>query len=226
MAVAKVQRTQVQGSSLVENTTTPAFSGSTTTGNGMDVKIACYDPTGSPSHAVTDNKSNIYTPKESQSMGSNLYSLTFTCNSITGGASHTVTFSSSGGTAIATVVATEISGTGGVIVDDTSKNFGSGTAASDSVTITGAGLVLGMVTHSGSGTITPTTGTEDYENETASSTMPVNLVLDSYAAGARTVAWTVPASTWGVTTSSWLENGGGAGSSVPVIMNLRRQQRA
>lgn len=220
MAVTKVQRTEVQGNGLLVSTTTPAFGSSTTTGNSIVVFTAVYDPQFAPTHTVTDSKSNTYTRVASRiEFGSSLYISQYVCHNATGGASHTVTFTTNGGSgSIASIIAYEVSGSGTLSTDASATNNSSGTSASVTVTSTAAGLLLAMVSHNASGTITPTTGTEDTEDESASSEVPYNVVRIAVASsGANTPAWTVPSSVWGAVGLAIKESGGGGDTTPPTI---------
>lgn len=227
---AFVQGTGVQSAGSV-NSVNKAYASNVTAGNLLVAACVSSQQT-MPAGSVTDSQGNSWALDKSQERGASEWVNIF--SAVAGSsAANTVTlnctgsdfqslaiaeFSPAGGSTWSTTAATRLGPT------NSSTGTSQGTLSTGSMTAGADGVVVGGVSHGGSTiTITPSSGSQVYENESAAN-MPISMLyLLATSGNAYNPSWTVASSTGGWTASgaSYKETagGGGGGTAVPVFLH-------
>lgn len=194
-------------------TSTTTFAVAVTNGNSVLVALT-VDGSSIP---TPSDGTNTYTQIVSDYTGTS--SAIYRATNVTGAPS-SVSVTSGSCTAI---VAYEVAG---LATGDDGTNSGTGTGTSvttNSVTTTGGGILISVMGHATSGTITPTGSgwTQGYEYEPYN-TMNINSERQlSASAGTFTDTWTVANSAgWSAVIAAFKDVSGGGGSAVPSMMML------
>ena len=210
-AVAFVQCAVGTDTGSGPSTTTANFGSSVTGGNFLVVFVSSWD-TDVATFTLSDTGSNTYTTSASYRQVNSLNQFVvqiFYKENATGGSSFNVT-ATADDDAYVNVVACEFSGVAtSSSTDGTSTNTSTGTSATGgNIATTTAGVIVGVVSHNQSGTITPDGAwTEAHDGQAAA--VPFSVIYRLEASGTYNATWTVPSAEWFVASAAFKEGAGG-----------------
>lgn len=206
------------GSGVASGTATTSSIGTTTTGNLMVVCCASNSATSNDFSSVTDNKSNTYTRAKSQPGNATDVEIWYAAN-ITGGASHTVTATTTNGFRNVALVAQEYSGAATTTpLDQTAGATGTSATPSSGATATTTQadeMVFGALVVEASDAISLGSGFSNLGTNTGiASLRPAAESMIISSTGAQTATFGIAASQpWNCAVATFKATGGGGGGN-------------
>ena len=204
------------GSGIATGTATTGSIGTTTTGNLMVVCCASNSATSNDFASVTDNNSNTYSRAKSQPGNGTDVEIWY-CHNFTGGASHTVTATTTNAFRNVAVVAQEFSGAvTSASLDQTAGATGTGTSQSSGATSTTTQadeMVFGAMVAEASDTISLGAGFSNLGINTGiASVRPAAESMIISSTGAQTATFSTAGSlNWNCAVATFKAAGGGGG---------------
>jgi hypothetical protein len=194
-----VQNSGVASANSATTVTSAAIT--TTTSNTLCVAVVAKKASGGHTLAISDSKSNTAwrLVLNTSNPGTGVALRFYVCDSITGGANHTVTVTDNAASSLSIVV-TELTATNGLVYADTLIAGGSGTDTAAATTATtllhGSAIVLGAVTQTTGGTvtITPGTGYSTLAKDEGGTNQPISVIAASDLSGSVQPSWTLGSS--------------------------------